>query len=290
MNEPAVSFDCCVEGYLNNFQCDNPSVFEGAPGVMLSPLSDEEKRELKNISAFHSGYSFAEWKLEISLSSVTGIGEADNKAEAIIQDVVTSLRLTKSGGVEIRTLRFRSDNLPPNISFLNNSGVTNPQPSYREGTYQCSGSDLEQTRNIYRKLQQAVSSRLRIGIGRFNTAYLDYRDEDKLIDNITALEALLLRESQELSLRLSLRCACLLRKGDERKTLFEFVKEAYSWRNKLIHGGQYNLPDELVVGQTKFNKHSFLVFLQQVVRDCIKLSLMNSEMVDKKNLENLNPF
>lgn len=283
------SFECFVEGYLNNFKCNTSRDFEIVPGIMLLPLSEEEKGDLENIPAVLSGYAFAEWKLAISLS-VVAMTEAQGRAEAIIKDVVTSLRLTKPGGVEIRTLKFRADNLPPASSFWNNSSVTNPQPSYREGQYQCSVSDLEQMREIYSHLRQTVSDRLRVGIGRFNTSYLDYRDEDKLIDNITALEALLLPESQELGLRLSLRCACLLRQGEERKKLFEFIKLAYSWRNKLIHGGRYDLPSELVVGQTNFDKRSFLVSLQEVVRDCAKLSLMQPEMVRRRNLENLSPF
>ncbi len=77
-----------------------------------------------------------------------------------------------------------------------------------------------------------------VAIRRFNFSYDRRLPEDKLIDFITAFEALFLKGVEgELSYRLALRCAYFLGKDEEeRKKIFEILRGAYDARSKIVHG------------------------------------------------------
>lgn len=82
---------------------------------------------------------------------------------------------------------------------------------------------------------------MNMAISRFN----DFRRRPNwaygLIDLMTSLEALYLREKQELSYRLSHSCATLLglgKTGAEKEKIRKFIMTAYRLRSNMVHGGK----------------------------------------------------
>ena len=93
-----------------------------------------------------------------------------------------------------------------------------------------------------------------------------------------ALENLFLKDAnQELSYKMSMRMAHLLAEtNEEREKIFEFVKNAYSLRSKIVHGGKTNLLSE---------KH--LLDARKLLRKSIKYFLNNKELWKGSQLDTI---
>ena len=112
---------------------------------------------------------------------------------------------------------------------------------------------------------------LDMAIRRFNFSYDRRLLEDKLIDFITAFEALFLKEAEgEYSYRLALRCAYFLRKNEkERKEIFEILRGAYNARSKIVHGKPIRSLNKIL---NKLNLRS-LTELSMQVEECLRESI-----------------
>jgi hypothetical protein len=74
----------------------------------------------------------------------------------------------------------------------------------------------------------------------------------RILFYMTAMEALLMRDNQELSHRLSERCATLLSTNNsERVQIFNRVKEAYKHRSLFVHGMTSSLSDEDMIALSR---------------------------------------
>ena len=109
--------------------------------------------------------------------------------------------------------------------------------------YELTDKDVENLKEFWNKFKSLNTQRLSsldVAIRRFNFSYERRLPEDKLIDYITAFEALYLKGArEELGYRLALRCAYFLGKDEEeRKRIFEILKGAYDVRSKIVHGRQ----------------------------------------------------
>jgi hypothetical protein len=59
----------------------------------------------------------------------------------------------------------------------------------------------------------------------------------RMVEYVSALEALLLEDDRELSYKLAMRTSTIVAKSsEERKSLFQFMKKAYDIRSKVVHG------------------------------------------------------
>jgi hypothetical protein len=101
--------------------------------------------------------------------------------------------------------------------------------------------------------------------------------EDKLIDLLICAEALFLSEQTdwhgEITYRLSHRAAMFLQaKPEDRRTAFEFFREAYGVRSKIVHGAPHpRLP--IKQGTTRFSFPEFLSVLEGHMRQAITSSI-----------------
>jgi hypothetical protein len=82
-----------------------------------------------------------------------------------------------------------------------------------------------------------ISQHVGMAIDGYHASYTTNDPTRQLIDLCICLEALLLREDQELAFRLATRAANLLgESGAERKALYRDSKEFYATRSKVVHG------------------------------------------------------
>jgi hypothetical protein len=80
-----------------------------------------------------------------------------------------------------------------------------------------------------------------LALRRFSFSYDRFppRAEDRIVDAFIAIEALLSRDSAELTFKLAFRAAGILATDDDERTaLFEQIKDYYDTRSKIVHGAK----------------------------------------------------
>lgn len=255
-----------VEGYLNNFDFQYSGCpIDLAPDVALFEVPREEiKRRECSEMARHAGDALAAWKMLVSARGQS-LAEVEEKVQRRFRDVLTAFRLLKSGGIEIRAFHYHPWGPTMDESDITNEFITvKPLGVCKEGAYRLVVEDVARVKLLLSQVAETADGRVQRALHRFNVAYLDYRLDDKLIDNVIALEALLLPESQELGLRLAMRSACLLAEEGNREAVFEFVRRAYNYRSDFVHGGEPNLPKDVECSHKKYSAHEFVMTLQNL--------------------------
>ena len=137
--------------------------------------------------------------------------------------------------------------------------------------------DIPELKNIFTFLIAENDSRFNVAQRRLRLGNERSRLEDRLIDYMIGLEALYLPDgNQELTFRLSLRTAFLLcTDPNERKEAYNFVKEMYDTRSKIVHGKKYNL--------TKDEGEK----LEELLRKSLKLWLIDKRKFSEGTLSNV---
>lgn len=118
---------------------------------------------------------------------------------------------------------------------------------------------------------------LKIAAGRFAESFGKHGKEDRLIDYVIAMEALLGRENEAISYRIPLRLATLI--GDsptERVRIFDISKKSYELRSKLVHGSG-ELGRSVTVKGIKIPWGDFLSEVQGYLIRCIRLFMKARE-------------
>lgn len=122
-----------------------------------------------------------------------------------------------------------------------------------EVTYHFQAAELSSFKEFSACVSSALNElvkfpKLALAESRFNQSFGEKAREDEIVDIFVCLEALLLYESDELTLRLGTRLANLLGAGPEdRKKLFAEVKDFYGVRSKIVHGGTFKPKDRQLV-------------------------------------------
>ena len=126
-------------------------------------------------------------------------------------------------------------------------GISNPEPMAHSVQYKLTKQEankfLEFWKTEFLPIVKKKEHFMKIALSRFE----DFRRRRNwimgLVDLIICLEAMYLSKDQELSYRLSHRCATLLgyeKSGEEKEQIRNFIKIAYDVRSKLVHGGKIN--------------------------------------------------
>ena len=124
--------------------------------------------------------------------------------------------------------------------------------------------------NSYWGILKGASPPLSTALTRFSSSYERRRLSDRLIDLITALEALFGDgDPSSVTYKVSARCAGWLHPpGGERYRKFCVVKALYSTRSKILHGRQYQDPCQKKVEQLEcIVRQSIMKFLDTVKSD-----------------------
>jgi len=178
--------------------------------------------------------------LEMTYETDKIIGEKKEKpavlpsqeVKQVFNKVVSALRLFKAGTVGYNFIQTKSLSWTPIGGTSTTSGIFT-YPYF--GQYKLEEHEIEEFKSLFKKIKKAPKF-LTIPLSRFNFAYDREKPEDKLIDYVTALESLLVKEMQELSYRLSLRASLLLgNNSKKREEIYNMVKKAYTLRSKIVH-------------------------------------------------------
>lgn len=247
---------------LNNFKMEVEKV-ELEPGFSIIKLPIEERANflgrLSGIDVLSSSSSykelgFSKYAFELYHEEPKVIGNrpefdpnkfADNVVLQNFESACTALRLYKSGNVSYQHVIQESVAWNPLGESIHSPQMS--APFLFGNTYELADEDIPSFVEFWSQFKQAQirENALRIALTRFTFAYERGRSEDRLIDYVIALEALLLENEPELRFKFALRGAALLGKDDplERKKVFHELHEGYKQRNNIAHG---DIPKQVI--------------------------------------------
>jgi hypothetical protein len=212
---------------------------------MQGSVGQEELEWLKEdwMQGAHGSHALLVEHREFKSPDNVSRGDAFHTANKI-QRALLALRLLKGG--EVRTGRWFFS--PPTLLPARLPGYMFPGFGFwRPGKeYRLDDSDLPVLRDYYALLGRFEQSHedawknISIALRRFTAVYDNdwNQGEDKVIDAVIALEALL-GTDQEITFRLSTRVAGILADSDDdRIALYKAMKLYYETRSKIVHGGE----------------------------------------------------
>jgi len=246
---------------MQNIDCSKHPI-ELTDGVSVRGRSFDELSHLLNWDSVELDYLTKDW-MEGSSSSFVLLIERefpktldnfllsdDGSAHPLAARSLLAMRLLAPGDVRIgKVFLTRPAAFNVGLGGISSTGysVWHPGPVYtltpeNASTIQQLCRDLlaleEQSDNRTRNLFLALRSFSSIYDRRFHEA------EDRIVDAVTALEALWKIEA-ELSFRLAFRTASLLAASDdERVSLYKTLTDYYKIRSKIVHGGLLNKTQE----------------------------------------------
>lgn len=211
----------------------------------------EYLREKSGSGFFRTIPSKADWIISIPQRKVSQAGQTRESAmrsafqemdrvDNLAVDLITALRLLREGRV-----------IPGQLISAYPEGAT---PSFGGTTIWTSVTSLDffeegspyllrqgdDINTLFRQIigwrSNDVLNQLKIPLSRFHSGYLG-DIEERLVDQIIALESLYLGDSQELSYKLALRGSYFLGDSVEtRNVIFQDIRNAYNYRNRIVHG------------------------------------------------------
>ena len=171
--------------------------------------------------------------------------EIRTHARKALQCAVTSLRLMKPDAIgTMGYIRFEgpAGQLGAGLSPLEDFHLPWTRISLFRDRYVFDHSDLPQFRKLYGQLSGnrfKTWDTLELLLRQFNRSCQRERDEDRILDYAICLEGALLSDVRdELSYRLALRAAKLLRNPCSPKRTFEHMRCLYDVRSKIVHSNE----------------------------------------------------
>ncbi len=190
------------------------------------------------------------------------IREQEAPSPELFDIVIKSLRILKASGV------YRDNEISSELISYTPHGGTQISSAYHENIVMgkkliFDTSDIKEFSSIYSYITANRDSRLAVAYRRLSSGMERRNFEDQLIDYMIGLETLFLPDgTAELSFRLSLRVAFILNDTSvERKETFEFLRNIYGIRSKIVHGKQYSLESEDVLKIEEFLRQSIKLWI-----------------------------
>ena len=177
------------------------------------------------------------------IMEISGESQLTLDLQERVQELLQLLRLFRVGSVSsshvmlipdsylgFSSSQYNSQTIPLAVSYAFNEEDAKPFERFVR--------DFERILKLVRKGSNPALGPLVIGISRYNSALLESKSyETRIVDVISALEAILLDDNQELRYKLSMRTAGLLQSFTEDPTeVLKSVSLAYEIRSLYLHG------------------------------------------------------
>jgi uncharacterized protein YozE (UPF0346 family) len=276
------------QAILDNFQMEEDKL-ELEDDLLFRTISEEELDELSpprrrrlaedsgDVFVIEKTYEvpkFAEMRAEEALKA--------------FQDVVLTLRLFERNG-DVRYQRVITEPISP---FHRGRETTGGEPhiTFFESEYNMDSEDCENFIEFWNVMSRQIDDppeTYRIALDKFSHSFRRQNENDRLLDSVIALEALYLKtgEQQEMSYRLSQRGAILLGESKENaENIKQALKDAYSTRSTLVHGGQTNVDHDFISNLHDITRRTLSEFLK--LNDEGK---SHEEIIDSLDIDAINP-
>lgn len=216
-------------------------------GVRIRYITKEDHEDFRNFRFFVLPHTtFTEVKFVVANDDSDGVRN-HYQVHEVIRKIVLALRLFKSDYVSADPILSLPLNDERRLIGLTWDG--GPKPGVLGRRYSLTFDEIPQLRKIVEKLLSidfAKRRSLYLTCKRFQRAYEEIDPEDQLIDLLIAFESLFLRGEKggiQPSLIVATCCSALLGTNDkERAEISNFLTRAYSIRNCIVHGSEYQKP------------------------------------------------
>jgi len=193
-------------------------------------------------------------------------------ADTTFEKVVSALRLFKGGWLDYPFIRERVTSTFPSGSHytMGMKGRGIPSEIPLGISYRLSKKETEEFKEFYKRIDQKIDCS-KIPLKRFNETYKRVNLEDKLIDYMIAFEALFLRGTKITPTGHTIGIASSLiigKNDDEREEIKDFLIKAYSIRNDIVHGSEYET--EPIVRGKRYTFNDFVSKTEDYLRESIK--------------------
>jgi hypothetical protein len=196
------------------------------------------------------------------------------KSEDVFNFAITALRLLKPSAV------YRDQAIESKVvSYLPSGGIAMTASPFPENIVigdKCEVNEIEvnSLTTYFNYIINEKDKRFGVAIRRLASGVEKRNKEDRLVDYMVGLGTLFLPDGNtELSFRLSLRVAFLLRQEKEqRKVAFKFLRDMYSLRSQIVHGNSQKLTDEQVIGIEGMLRESIILWITDKTNFLDKLS------------------
>lgn len=249
---------------VQNFQCAEPRI-ELAEGIVFRHRSFNELRSFLRWGDAELNFLREDFRhappssyvltLErhVPKSPETFLLEDDGTAFLLAGRILLALRLFAPGDIRVGRIFLAR----PSAFNVGLGGISSLGFSFWHlgPAYNLSSADVPSVRRIYQELVAFDSGAIRtapnlsLAIRSFSSIYdrFQHQTEDRVIDAITALEALW-RLDSELAFRLAFRTSSLLATSeDERLGLFRTLREYYIVRSRIVHGNTLSQEQAMLV-------------------------------------------
>jgi len=202
---------------------------------------------------------------------ITVENEHDFQLDPIMRNVVLALRLLKKSYVSGSSVFYV---LVSEKRLLNSwSCEEEPRHEFWGFKYALNFDGIPALKEMLEKIQSidfAKRKSLHLACKRFQRAYEESDVEDQLIDMMIAFEALFLKGEKAVSPAgqiVATACSILLGKNDEeREEIRRFLTKAYSVRNCIVHGSEYQKP----IINKEYDIPEFVSKIEDYLRESIK--------------------
>lgn len=209
--------------------------------LRLRIFTEEDRERFTSISPFFTLESRrGQENITVLELKDTSTDELFGKEFNPLTKTLLAFRLLKAGGIFIDSIYAIEQGIIRSI-------IPPSEPGFLPG-YEFSLDEIKNLIAIQKKVKTVdfdKNSSFRIACTRFDRSYLDRFDEDKLIDLCIAFEALFLQGKRvrvPMGQVIGLACSMLLGKNiDERKMIKENIELAFSRRNNVVHGQDFDI-------------------------------------------------
>jgi hypothetical protein len=214
---------------------------------------------------------FEEARVDFSERDISSKSVIKDQASPIIDKVILGLRTFKSGYIGYNWVRFKPIGLCP-LAMRQARARTNHLHT-PAGQYRILADEVELLEDHLQKVLPDLHESLTISCNRLSDAEARVHPQDRLLDAVIGLEALLLAGDQqgELKFRFSLNYSTLFDTPQERSKRFQIAKDIYNLRSTIAHGGKlksmYKVGDRNLLLDDAANEAC------QILRDVIKYFL-----------------
>lgn len=167
---------------------------------------------------------------------------------------ITTLRLYRKPRIEPSLLllinKTKDEYHLGGTAVWSNLAKTGEEISLNDAKYVLTEKDVAGLRefwsDFYKKQKTGKLSGIQVALNRFNFSYSGSL-EDRLLDQMIALENLYLGDNKELGYKMALRAAFVLaNKKNDRSIVFSRLKKAYAARGNIVHANKPPKVNELI--------------------------------------------
>jgi hypothetical protein len=252
---------------------------------------DEAQRLPHGVGIRDMSYGFEQFAIETIVDTPKIFGPRTERSAILrpsqvaperIEEAISALRLFKTGGVRYTVIRQRSIGWNPGVGAMTQWGFTG---HVFGPPYTLNATEVDEFRAFwpsYRRARERTRRRLDLALRRLNFAYDRWRPEDRLVDYMIGLEALLTKgeERGDLAYRLALRGSRMLgNDADSRSAVHLRLKAAYEIRSAIVHGSQ--IRDPVPVGGDRVAFAELVENVAEYLRRAIKELMERTEHVNE---------